>query len=46
MQYNVNACNPALGGNYVLAKQFGGELIKNCREVVNSAPLYRDGMSI
>lgn len=46
MQYNVNACNPVLGGNYVLAKQFGGELIKNCREVVNSAPLYRDGMSI
>jgi len=46
MQYSVNACNPTLGENYALAKQFGQQLIENCREVVNSAPLYKDGMSI
>ena len=46
MQYSVNACNPALGENYALAKQFGQQLIENCREVVNSAPLYKDGMLI
>jgi fatty acid synthase subunit alpha len=46
MQYNVNACNPTLGENYALAKQFGQQLIENCREVVNRAPLYRDGLSI
>lgn len=46
MQYNVNACDPTLGENYALAKQFGQQLIENCREVVNKAPLYRDGVSI
>ena len=46
MQYSVNACDPTLGENYALAKQFGQQLIENCREVVNSAPLYKDGMSI
>jgi len=43
MQYSVNACDPTLGENYALAKQFGQQLIENCREVVNSAPLYKDG---
>ena len=46
MQYNVNACDPTLGENYALAKQFGQQLIENCREVVNKAPLYKDGASI
>ena len=46
MQYNVDACDPSLGENYALAKQFGQQLIENCREVVNRAPLYRDGVSI
>ena len=46
MQYSVNACDPTLGENYALAKQFGQQLIENCREVVNSAPLYKDGMLI
>jgi len=46
MQYSVNACDPTLGENYALAKQFGQQLIENCRELVNSAPLYKDGMSI
>ena len=43
MQYNVNACDPTLGENYALDKQFGQQLIENCREVVNNAPLYKDG---
>ena len=43
MQYSVNACDPTFGENYALAKQFGQQLIENCREVVNSAPLYKDG---
>ncbi|KAF9648674.1 fatty acid synthase [Thelephora ganbajun] len=42
MQYSVNACDPTLGENYALARQFGQQLIENCREVVNSAPLYKD----
>ena len=46
MQYSVNACDPTLGENYALAKQFGQQLIENCREVVNSAPLYKDGVFI
>ena len=46
MQYSVNACDPTLGENYALAKQFGQQLIENCREVVNSAPLYKDGTFI
>jgi len=46
MQYSVNACDPTLGENYALAKQFGRELIENCSEVVNTAPLYKDGMLI
>jgi fatty acid synthase subunit alpha len=46
MQYSVNACDPTLGENYALAKQFGQELMENCREVVNKAPLYKDGMPV
>ena len=46
MQFSVNACDPTLGENYALAKQFGQQLIENCREVVNSAPLYRDGVCL
>jgi fatty acid synthase subunit alpha len=46
MLYSVNACDPTLGENYALAKQFGQQLIENCREVVNSAPLYKDGIFI
>ena len=46
MQYNVNACDPTLGENYALAKQFGQQLIENCREVVNRVPHYRDGALI
>ena len=37
---------PTLGENYGLAKQFGPRLIENCRDLVNGAPLCRDGMLI
>ena len=43
MQYGVNACDPTFGENYALVKQSGQQLIENCREVVSSAPLYKDG---
>ena len=35
-----------LGENYALAKQFGQQLIENCHEVVNNAPLYEGCRSI
>ena len=46
MQYSVNACDPTLGKNYALAKQLGQQRIENRREVVNGAPLRKDGMSV
>ena len=46
MQFNVNACDPTLEENYALAKRFGQRLIENCRDLVNGAPLYKDGMLI
>ena len=46
MQYGVNTCDPTIGENYALAKQFGQQLIENCREAVNSASLYKDGVLI
>ena len=44
MQYYIDKCDPTRGENYRLAKQFGQQLIDNCREVVGKPPLYRDGM--
>ena len=43
MQYYINLCDPERGETYKLAKQFGQQLIDNCREVVASPPLYKDG---
>ena len=45
MQYYIDHCDPARGETYSLAKQFGQQLIDNCREVVNQPPLYKDGLS-
>ncbi|KAI0749711.1 fatty acid synthase [Daedaleopsis nitida] len=42
MQYYIDRCDPERGENYKLAKQFGQQLIDNCREVVGNPPLYRD----
>lgn len=46
MQYYIDRCDPERGENYKLAKQFGQQLIDNCREVVGNPPLYRDGKHI
>lgn len=45
MQYHVHACDPERGPTYALAKQFGQTLIENCREMIDHAPLYKDGTS-
>ncbi|KZT67951.1 hypothetical protein DAEQUDRAFT_367722 [Daedalea quercina L-15889] len=42
MQYYIDKCDPNRGETYKLAKQFGQQLIDNCREVVGQAPLYKD----
>ena len=44
MQYHIDQCDPERGETYRLAKQFGQQLIDNCREVVGHPPLYKDGM--
>ncbi|KAI0342734.1 fatty acid synthase [Trametopsis cervina] len=42
MQYYVDQCDENRGETYKLAKQFGQQLIDNCREVVSQPPLYKD----
>ncbi|RDX57079.1 fatty acid synthase [Lentinus brumalis] len=42
MQYYIDQCDAERGETYKLAKQFGQQLIDNCREVVNQPPLYKD----
>ncbi|KIJ66907.1 hypothetical protein HYDPIDRAFT_174219 [Hydnomerulius pinastri MD-312] len=42
MQYNIDHCDPSKGDTYVLAKQFGQQLIDNTREVLGQAPVYKD----
>lgn len=44
MQYYIDQCDPNRSETYKLAKQFGQQLIDNCREVVSEPPLYKDGM--
>ena len=43
MQYYIDQCDASRGETYKLAKQFGQQLIDNCREVVGEPPLYKDG---
>ena len=43
MQYHVDHCLPEKGPTYKLAKEFGQQLIDNCREVLGQPPLYKDG---
>ncbi|KAF8525925.1 hypothetical protein BU17DRAFT_74311 [Hysterangium stoloniferum] len=42
MQYHINTCDPSRGETYRLAKEFGQQLIDNCREAVGQPPLYKD----
>lgn len=45
MQHHIDHCLPEKGETYKLAKEFGQQLIDNCREVIGQPPLYRDGTS-
>ena len=45
MQYHINTCDDTRGETYRLAKEFGQQLIDNCREAVGQPPLYKDGGS-
>ncbi|KAH9856627.1 fatty acid synthase [Lenzites betulinus] len=42
MQYYIDQCDPSRGETYKLAKEFGQQLIDNCKEVVSQPPLYKD----
>lgn len=42
-QYNIDKTDPTRGETYRLAKQFGQQLIDNCREVLSQPPMYKDG---
>ena len=42
MQYHIDNCPTERGETYKLAKQLGEQLIENCRDVLNEAPVYKD----
>lgn len=42
MQYHMDHCPTERGETYELAKQLGEQLIENCKEVINLAPVYKD----
>jgi hypothetical protein len=45
MQYHVDKCLPEKGETYKLAKEFGQQLIDNCKEALKENPVYKDGES-
>lgn len=44
MIYHIDNTAADRGKTYALAKEFGNMLIQNCREVLEAAPVYKDGM--
>ncbi|KAF1365310.1 hypothetical protein EJ07DRAFT_96200 [Lizonia empirigonia] len=42
MQYHMDHCPTERGETYKLAKELGQQLIDNCRDVLNQAPVYKD----
>ncbi|KAJ5798237.1 uncharacterized protein N7503_007533 [Penicillium pulvis] len=42
MQYHIDNCPTERGETYQLAKELGQQLIENCREVLDVAPVYKD----
>ncbi|CZT51065.1 probable fatty acid synthase, alpha subunit [Rhynchosporium secalis] len=42
MQYHIDNCPTERGETYQLAKELGQQLIENCRDVLNTAPHYKD----
>lgn len=45
MQYHIDKCLPEKGETYKLAKEFGQQLIDNCKEALKENPVYKDGKS-
>ena len=42
MQYHIDNCLTERGETYQLAKELGQQLIENCKEVLGTAPAYKD----
>ncbi|KAF2396135.1 hypothetical protein EJ06DRAFT_500524 [Trichodelitschia bisporula] len=42
MQYHIDHCPTERGETYELAKELGQQLIENCKDVLNVAPVYKD----
>ena len=42
MQYHIDNCPTERGETYQLAKELGQQLIENCRDVLGTAPCYKD----
>jgi len=42
MQYQIDNCPAERGETYQLAKLLGEQLIENCKETLNAAPVYKD----
>ncbi|KAH8707112.1 fatty acid synthase-like protein [Phaeosphaeriaceae sp. PMI808] len=42
MQYHMDHCPTECGETYELAKALGQQLIDNCKDVINEAPVYKD----
>ncbi|KAB8339216.1 hypothetical protein FH972_022150 [Carpinus fangiana] len=42
MQYHIDHCPTERGETYKLAKQLGEQLIENCKDSLNTAPVYKD----
>ncbi len=42
MQYHINSINPEKGPTYALAKEYGQQLIENCREAYTEDAVYKE----
>ncbi|KAF2267871.1 hypothetical protein CC78DRAFT_510962 [Lojkania enalia] len=42
MQYHMDHCPTERGETYELAKELGQQLIENCKDVLNEAPVFKD----
>ncbi len=42
MQYHIDNCPTERGETYQLAKQLGAQLIENCKDVLDAAPVFKD----
>ncbi|KAG9047855.1 3-oxoacyl-[acyl-carrier-protein] synthase [Tulasnella sp. UAMH 9824] len=42
MQYHIDNCSPERGETYKLAKEFGLQLLENCKEALGKPPVYKD----